>query len=169
MLVAGMALAGCRPAPAPTADENITNQVVQPDASPVVQPPIDRTRLLTLVAQAASASAAGADNSKADRALDGKRFEVRMRFGCGESAAADRASGWTLDRDKKTLRIKAVPDLSKDDPVVRRLAGLEGAGGAEGGEGAEAVEAVEGFWIKRPWLLTAACPAPLAPVAEAKP
>jgi hypothetical protein len=152
--VAGMALAGCRPAPAPTADENITNELAQPAPLPVVEPPIDRERLLTSVARAASAYAAGNDNSEADRALDGRRFEVRLRFGCGRGAAGADVSGWTVDASSKTIRLKAVPDLSFDDPLVRNLAGREG------------VEAVEGFWLKRPWLLTAACPAPRA--AEAK-
>ena len=152
--VTGMALAGCRPAAAPTAEENITNEVVQPPPLPVVEPPIDRERLLTSVARAASAYAAGADNSEADRALDGRRFEVRLRFGCGRGTTGDDVSGWTVDESSKTLRLKAVPDLSFDDPLVRSLAGREG------------VEAVEGFWLKRPWLLTAACPAPKA--SEAK-
>ncbi len=154
--VTGIALASCRPAPAPTAEENLTNEAVQPTPLPVVESPIDRERLLTSVARAASAYAAGADNSEADRALDGRRFEIRLRFGCGQGTTGD-VSGWTVDESGKTLRLKAVPDLSFDDPLVRRLAGREG------------VEAVEGFWLKRPWMMTAACPAPRASEAKVPP
>lgn len=53
-----------------------------------------------------------------------------------------------------------MPTLSADDELVRELGGGE-------------FEAVEGFWIPRPWLLEAACPATTAasaglgdPVAE---
>lgn len=155
--VAGMGLSACRPAPAPTAEENITNELVQPTPLPVADSLIDRERLLTFVARAASAYAAGADNSEADRALDGRRFEVRLRFGCGQPAVGEDVSGWAVDGGSKTLRLKAVPDLSFDDPLIRSLAGREG------------VEAVEGFWLKRPWLLTDACPAPRASDAKVPP
>ena len=146
--VTGMALAGCRPAPSPTAEESARDELEQPTPLPVVERSINRERLLAAVARAASAYAAGADISEADRALDGKRFEVRLRFGCGQGASNEDATGWTIDPTSQTLRLKAVPDLSFDDRLVRTLAGLEG------------VEAVEGFWLKRPWLLTDACPAP---------
>lgn len=155
--VAGVALAGCRPAPDPGAQENIANQPAQPAPRPIVEPPLDRERLLASVARAASAYAAGTDNSEAERALSGRRFEIRLRFGCREAAADGNTNGWTVDADGKTVRLKAAPDISFDDPLVRKLAGAEG------------VEAVEGFWLKWPWLLTAACPRQPAPPPNPRP
>ena len=155
--VAGVVLAGCRPVPDPGAEETVTNQPAQPAPRPIAEPPIDRERLLASVARAASAYAAGGDISQVDRALDGKRFEIRLRFGCGQPATNGNSNGWTVDADGKTVRLKAVPDISFDDPLVRRLAGAEG------------VEAVEGFWLKRPWLQTDACPRQPAPAPKPEP
>ena len=44
----------------------------------------------------------------------------------------------------RTLRVKAAPDLTRNDPSVAALA--------------SGSEAVEGFWMRRPWLLEAGCP-----------
>ena len=48
---------------------------------------MDRAALLMEVAKAASASALGKDISNDLRKLDGKRFEVRIRFGCAPPAS----------------------------------------------------------------------------------
>ena len=44
------------------------------------------------------------------------------------------------------MRLKVAPDISGDDPVAAAIAGDD-------------FETIEGFWLRRPWLLTAACPA----------
>lgn len=124
---------------------------------PLPKPPMDRAALLQAVAQARSAAAAGADDSQAQRGLDGKQFELRIRFGCAGAAAKldDASLGWTYNADKRVLRISATSTLNGDDPVIAQL-------------DAKDVEAVEGFWIPRPWMLRAACPAvPAAPAAAA--
>ena len=84
---------------------------------------------------------------KAQAALDGRRFAVRLRFGCGGPAgeASSDALRWRVKSDE-SLEITATPDLSLDAP---ELAGAV----------TQTVEAVEGFWIPRPWLLSDACPA----------
>jgi hypothetical protein len=111
---------------------------------PIVEPPFNRSRLLLTVARAASAHSAGLDDSAVQRMLDGKQFEVRLRFGCdGQGPKEDH--GWSVDPDGRTLRLRVVPTLSLDDDVSRTVA-------------SEGVEAVEGFWLKRPWVLQAACP-----------
>ena len=112
--------------------------------------------MLQAVGLARSAAAAGADDSQAQRALDGKQFELRIRFGCAGAAAKldDTTLGWTYNADKRVLRITATPTLTRDDPLITQL-------------NAKEVEAVEGFWLARPWLLQATCPAP--PVAPAAP
>lgn len=132
-----------------------TNDVVQaPRPAPVVDPPLNREQLLLAAVRAASAYAAGIDDSEAQRRLDGKRFELRIRFGCGDGDDEER--GWRFDEESRTLRLRVAPDISGDDPIVARIA-------------TEAVESVEGFWLRRPWLLTSACPRtpPPAPAEEA--
>lgn len=111
---------------------------------PIAEPPISRARLLHAVARAASSHASGVDDSEAQRLLDGKQFNVRVRFGC--QADPGQALTWTLDSDKQTLRFRASPDLSIDDGPIKALV-------------PPATEAAEGFWLERPWMLTAACPA----------
>ena len=159
MCSAFAATAGCYQ-PQPANEQAEQNGAQQPSTNlsaevPLPKPPMNRAALLQAVALARSAAAAGADDSQAQRALDGKQFEIRIRFGCAGAAAKldDATLGWTYNADKRVLRISATPTLNGDDPLVEQL-------------NARAVEAVEGFWVPRPWLLQAACPAP--PVAPAQ-
>jgi len=111
---------------------------------PVTEPPLDREQLLIAAMRAASAAAAG--QAEADqRALDGKRFALAIRFGCGALPSAG-SPGWTLDSKGETLRVSAAPDVSADDPLVAKVLKSDG------------FEAAEGFWIPRPWMLADACP-----------
>ena len=146
-------LAGCRAQPA-VEDEpaNGANEAVPSPARAIVEAPFDRSRLLLTVARAASAQAMGADDAGVQRALDGKRFEVRLRFGCDGQGPGRGDHGWSIDPDGRTLRLRVVPTLSLKDELVKGVAG-------------EQVEAVEGFWLPRPWLLQPACPA-LGPVEQ---
>ena len=140
------ALAACRDQQPP--DDNTDNGTIdRPPAQrlPIVEPPFDRDRLLLTVARAASAHSAGMNEPGAQRSLDGKQFEVRLRFGCDGPGPRTGEHGWSLDPDGRTLRLRAVSTLSLDDEVARGVAG-------------DGVEAVEGFWLPRPWLLQAACP-----------
>ena len=126
---------------------------------------MDRSAMLTAVAEAASAAALGRDDAAAQRRLDGKRFEVRIRFGCASGAIAQgsepapaQAAPFTVrfNEQDRTLRVRAAPDLTLDD---RRIAALAG----------ERIEAVEGFWMRKPWLLTPGCPvSPAAPPDESR-
>jgi hypothetical protein len=109
---------------------------------------MDRAALLSAAAKAASAAAAGVDDIDEQRALDGNRFEFRIRFGCNGPAAKDSQAvmSWSFESKDRTLRVQAAPDLSKDDPLIGGIAG-------------DAFEAAEGFWVPRPWMLQATCPA----------
>lgn len=128
--------------------ENDSEPVLNLPAVPLPEPPLDRKMLLTAVAEAASAKATGEDDSEAQRLLDGRRFEFRIRFGCRGPVQefADAAFGWAWDSEQRTLRVRATPTITSENEVVRQVAG-------------EDVEDVEGFWIPRPWLLSATCPA----------
>lgn len=136
----------------PTDNENtldgVLNEVSQPPSLPVAEPPMDRGTLLQAVGRAASATALGQDDANAQRRLDGKRFEVRIRFGCASGAPlpdGDAPFNVRFDQEDRTLRVRAAPDLTRKDPAVAPLA-------------SQSIEAVEGFWMRRPWLLADGCP-----------
>lgn len=145
---------------------NAAEQQTVPKIIPVPEPPMNREQLLIATLRAASAFAAGADDSKLQDSLSGKKFEFRIRFGCdGPSTSADDPYGWTFNKKSNALKVRATPALSPKDPAVKALAG-------------QAFETVEGFWLRRPWLLAPVCPkkaeAPAAPApaqekAPAKP
>ena len=119
--------------------------VPQPEAA------LDRAAILSAVAEAASAAAAGTPMPEGVRSLDGRQFEIRIRFGCrGPSPElGDRWLGWTYEPEKRTIRVRAMPTITREEPLLAQA-------------GVEAFEAVEGFWIPRPWLLQPLCPATAA-------
>ncbi len=122
-------------------------------------PPLDRAALLSAVAVAASAAAAGSDVLEHQRHLDGAIFELRIRFGCKGPSKALRSEtlGWDFDETKRRVRVRAMPTIDIEDERVRTL-------------GASGFEAVEGFWIPRPWMLEASCPvAAVAAPSEGSP
>ena len=63
---------------------NAAEKPVVPEI-PLPQPPLDRASLLAAVSQAASDFATGVDDRQAQKALADKKFEFRLRFGCGHS------------------------------------------------------------------------------------
>lgn len=148
LFAAAAAAAGCQQQqPEQTAATN----AIQPPSRPVVprpEPAIDRASLLAAVAEAASATASGAQMPEGVRSFDGRQFEFRIRFGCrGPSTELrDRWLGWSFDPEERRIRVRAKPTISTQDPLVADLAGEE-------------FEAIEGFWIPRPWLLQPVCPA----------
>ena len=157
-VVAGI-VSACEQQPATTTDENVVQspQMKKP-VLPVPDPALDREELILAVKRAASAHATGADDGQAQRQLDGRQIEVRIRLGCEGPSSEAKQSGWSFEAESRRLRVRSVPDLSLEDPLIRQLVG-------------EGVEEVEGFWLPRPWLLTAACPrtaalAPAEPGAE---
>lgn len=143
------ALAGCRQEPR-AAENAVEAPVTELPRVARPNPPIDRAGLLAAVAQAASSAASGAALPPELRAMDGRQFEIRIRFGCrGPSNDLQQEwLGWSYDAQSRTVRVRARPTISAVEPMVARLS--------------DQVEAVEGFWIPRPWLLQPACPATAA-------
>lgn len=141
-------LAACKPAEDSTDNDaaDTDSSIVNLPSVPRPTPVLDRAALLMAVAEAASAKAGGSDDSAAQRDLDGRQFEIRIRFGCRGPAPDLREAmfGWTRDEDG-TLRLRATPTISRDNDLVDKVAGEE-------------IEEVEGFWVPRPWLLSTACP-----------
>lgn len=148
LLAASAAVAACQQEQPETADTNASERVLNLPAVPRPDPPLDRAALLTAIAEAASASASGSELPETVRRLDGRQFEIRIRFGCRGPAKdlAERWLGWSFDPEDRRIRVRAMPTISKDDPLIQRVSGDE-------------FEAVEGFWLPRPWLLSAVCPA----------
>lgn len=120
-------------------------------ALPVAEKPLDREALLLAVAQTASNVALGREDREAQRMLDGKPFELRLRFGCANDD--DQSRTWSYDEKRRNLSVRIAPEINGSDRVVQAL-------------GESGYEAVEGFWVRRPWQLDADCSAPSAPVTE---
>ena len=147
---AALSITACQ---GPTDEQNALdgalNEVSKRPSLPVAEPPMDRRTLLEAVARAASATALGQDDANAQRRLDGKRFEVRIRFGCATGVQSppdgDAPFKVRFDEEDRTLRVRAAPDLTRKDPAVAPLA-------------SQSIESVEGFWMRRPWLLADGCP-----------
>jgi len=146
-LAAAMVVSSChRPPDAEEPGNAVENQTSLPRL-PVAEPPLDRAAILAAVAQAASAAGLGENDAEQQRLLDGKRFELRIRFGCPLVGAPDKGERFsvTFNEEDRTLRIRAAPDVTLDDPQIAQVA-------------SDAVEAVEGIWLRRPWVLAARCP-----------
>jgi hypothetical protein len=120
---------------------------------PLPKPPMGREQLLGAVTRAASDFATGVDDRSSQKALADKKFEFRIRFGCGQPADVTTSPlGWSFDQATGALKARATPTLTIADAAVKSIAG-------------DAFESVEGFWLQRPWVLRAACPAEEAPPA----
>jgi hypothetical protein len=132
---------------------------VQPEPTAPVTP-LTRADLIDVAARAADAHARGVAIAPEDSAVVGRRFTLRLPFGCRGPAAADSEAPmrWSYDEEAETLRIWVTPNVWTDAAPVRAAA-----------EGID-YEAAEGFWIERPWLRRGECPVaqqpPAADVAE---
>lgn len=155
LILGSSLMAACQVREEPAEDNlgDVGNLVAKVPSLPVAEPPLDRQGLIMAIARAASAAAVGADDKDAQRDLAGDRFEIRIRFGCQPAAAGAKAPrSWTFDEQKRVLRFRVLPDYSALPAQLEPLVG-------------DGFEAVEGFWIDRPWILSANCP--VVPAAEA--
>jgi len=138
------------PAPEPAAQPS---RLAPPPPLPQAVPPLGRADLIAAARTATAAYAAGAPADQA--ALVGRRFEVRIPFGCSgpQAEPAGAQAWWNYDSAKQTLTLAARPvDWTAASPVPV-VAGAD-------------VEAVEGFWLPRPWTDAETCPPrPAGPLA----
>lgn len=116
---------------------------------PVADAPLMRADLLLAVVQVGSAAASDRDDAAAQGQLDGKRFELRLRFGCPGTAIADAPRTAKFDPQGRTVKMSFPTEIDLGSPIFANLVEQD-------------IEAVEGFWIRRPWLLEPACPAAVA-------
>lgn len=110
------------------------------------EPVLDREALLQEIFRAASAAAVGADDREAQAELSGRQFIFRLPFACEAATEEEAAEGlqWSFDTSIQTLKVRAAYDISAENRVIKSLGGNQ-------------YEAVQGFWVGRPWVLTASC------------
>jgi len=107
---------------------------------------LGRADLIRLAASVADASAGGGEPQIGD--VDGRRFVLRLPFGCGGPAGADSnaAMRWRYDADANALRLHVAP-------IVWAASDWRAEAASSGGG------TIEGFWISRPWTSSEDCPA----------
>ena len=154
MVFVPLLLLGCNDSQQkPVANEPVAAEVVKPE-TPVVAPqaPLNREGLIRAALSAATAAALGQEDIDGQAQLKGRRFELRMRFGCAATEvqaanAAKAGSGWTYDEAKGVLRTRVQADLDAERLRESALIGEE-------------YEGAVGFTIPHPWMLSAGCPDP---------
>lgn len=131
MVAPPIAASASKPAPAP----------------PLLPRVLGRADLIALAAATADAVASGNDPGPEIAEADGRRFELRLPFGCNGPAeeGSNAAMRWRYDADEEVLRIHVAP--------VTWLTEDWWPGAAPAGIGA-----IEGFWITRPWTSSERCP-----------
>ncbi len=108
-----------------------------------------RADLIALAASAADAFASGAAPPRTIADAVGRRFDLRLPFGCQGPAdtGSDAAMRWRYDEKAEALRVHVAPAV------------WSAADGAAPGPQSTADDLVEGFWIPRPWTSSETCPA----------
>lgn len=155
-VAAAILLSACtRSEPEPDAKPAAPPTIVLPPP-PLAEVPLNRSDIVQAVRGAASAYAAGAAYPEAVAKLAGRRFEVVAPFGC-DGPAEDAHAGYTADAARKTMTLTVRPIRWTEGLWVRTFT-----------DQAE-VEALEGFWIRRPWLDGADCPAKVPVTGDAAP
>jgi hypothetical protein len=118
---------------------------------------LGRAEVIELAAAAADAAASGAILPDQVRAAVGRRFELALPFGCTGPAEAESEQPlrWRYDEAEQALRLHvAVTRWEAGDWGLEQLTDEDAAG-----DEASDDQAIEGFWIARPWSLSAQCPA----------
>ena len=154
----GLAGAGFVAGRATRAPTPVTTPTPEPSAVPtpiVAETPapaqaLGRADLIAAARAAADASASGLPLPADLTALTGRRFDLRLPFGCNGAAAPADALGWTFDKEAQTLRVRATP--ASFAPA----------------DWAAAAELVEGFWIEQPWRSVESCQASEAAAAPSE-
>ena len=142
------------PKPAPPA----AAPAVQAPAAPVPNPVLTRAQLIAAAAAARDAYARGAPYPDANGDLIGRRFTIKLPFGCNDAAAETDDATVVVDPAKKSLTLSAQPQVWTGAPWLAPIIG-----------DTPPVESVEGFWIRRPWTTSNLCPPTPAPQPAPQP
>lgn len=132
----------------------VSPPVAAPAPKPVVEAAVlsgvlGRSELIALAEAAADAAGSGRNPELEVVQADGRRFELRLPFGCNGPSGedSDAAMRWRYDAEDEVLRIQV-------DPVTWTAQDWWSETAAAPG-----IDAIEGFWITRPWTKSEACPA----------
>lgn len=117
-------------------------------AVPAPLPVLSRADLIAVAATAAEAHAAGAEYPQEVAALAGRRFEARQPFGCSGPRPSETADGYVIDEDRRAMTIQMTATSWSDEGWRQAFSDPDSP-----------AEALEGFWLRRPWITSAACPA----------
>jgi hypothetical protein len=139
---------------APTPAPVVAAPVLPP--MPVTPPTVDRAELMAAVSVAAEAFALGNPYPKVVEDLAGRRFSVKLPFGCSGPDGGGPLN-YSYASAKMTLKVAAQPEhWTVKDAAWTMLA-------------SDKTEAIEGFWISRPWISADACPVLRTPPAQPTP
>lgn len=153
-LIAGaffFGMGGNEPAPQAELERVVVTPAVRPPAIPVPQqePSLTRIDLIRSANAAADAFHAASSTPAAEKdPLIGRRFSLRIPFGCGppQLQAGSVQAQTVYDPQSKTLRLTAQPGVWTALPMIQSL------------PNADRIETAAGFWIPRPWTSADACP-----------
>jgi len=111
-------------------------------------PPLNRADLIAAAQEAGAIYGAGAMTGAANRDLVGRRFLVRLPFGCLGPSTAPGAepARWEFDTARRTAKLSAEPQAWTETNWISKITGPK------------QFDSIEGFWIARPWLVSDACP-----------
>jgi hypothetical protein len=124
-------------------------QIAEPKPMIVPPPPLGRREIIEGATLAAASYAAGEASATDQSSLIGRRFSLRIPFGCdGPQASPGSAQAfYEIDAVRRTIKLVARPGDWTALPAIQQP--------PAGGD----VEDVEGFWLTRPWSYAEACPA----------
>lgn len=125
-------------------------------AIPLPQPTLRREQLVFGALKALSAAALVQNDADAQKQLNGRAFELHLRFGC-PGLPANPSRTVSYDASNQVLRVHVRADLAANSVPASDLL-LKGYEGAAG------------FVVERPLLLSAGCPAQqIGPVTQVEP
>ena len=126
------------------------SNIAKPAPANTIRPPSPLTRgdLIRAVQAAADEFTITGKLPEAPDPLIGRRFSVRIAFGCGGVQGGYGPSQMSLayDTENRSITLTAVPGVWSTLPLMQ---GVTGDGD---------IEAVEGFSIPRPWTRAKSCP-----------
>lgn len=158
VLALALAIGACsdrRDPEAANRSEEIKPTVASDSASPLPEPAVDRAQLLVLFLDASSAAIVGADDKSAQQALKGRRFDLRMRFGC-DTSAPDPDRSWSYNATTGALKVTVKPNIDRESDERDGLPAKDEAVADAEKAGTPAREI--GFLIQAPTVLANGCP-----------
>jgi hypothetical protein len=107
---------------------------------------LSRPDLIMAARAAIDRLSGGEDTGLRIAALEGRRFDIRLPFGCAGPSDDQRVPlRWRYDEKSGTLRISATPVEWAPAEWIPGQARAE-------------VDRIEGFWVNRPWSSSETCP-----------